>query len=286
MKIAAVQMDVGFGEVERNLASILQKYTEAHANGAALTIFPECALTGYGCDSLDEARQLAQPIPGPATEAVAASCRRMNSFVVMGMIEAAGERVFNAAVLIGPQGVVGTYRKIHLPYLGLDRFATHGDRPFAVHAASHVNVGMNICFDAGFPEAARCLTLLGADLVVLPTNWPSGAECMADFGINTRAMENNVYFAAVNRIGTERGFRFIGRSRICDPNGNTMAVAPADEAMVLYAEIDPSWARRKRIVRVPEKHIIDRLADRRPEMYGSITQPHQLPRPGRDGGIL
>ncbi len=130
-----------------------------------------------------------------------------------------GEKLFNTAVLVGPIGVIGSYRKVHLPYLGIDMFTSYGDRPFAVHNAGELKVGMNICYDAAFPEAARSLAIQGADLIALPTNWPPGAECTAASVINARAMENAIYFIAVNRVGTERGFDFIGRSKIVDPSG-------------------------------------------------------------------
>ena len=167
------------------------------------------------------------------------------------------------------------YRKIHLPFLGMDRFTTPGDRPFAVHEAAGMRIGMNICYDGGFPESARVMTLQGADLVVLPTNWPPGAECMAGCAVNTRAMENNIYYAACDRVGDERGFHFIGQSKICDPRGDTLAEAPHDREEIIYAQIDVAKARDKKIVRVPKLHEIDRVRDRRPEMYGEIvkTQP-------------
>ena len=87
-------------------------------------------------------------------------------------------------------------------------------------------------------------------------------------------MENGVYYLAVNRVGTERGFTFIGKSRICDPRGHVLAEAMHADEAILYAEIDPAKARNKHVIRVPGKHEIDRLADRRPEMYGILTQPH------------
>jgi predicted amidohydrolase len=131
---------------------------------------------------------------------------------------------------------------------------------------------MSICYDGAFPEPSRAMALDGADLIVLPTNWPPGAECTAEFVINTRAMENNVYYMAVNRVGVERGFRFIGKSKICGPNGDVLALANHEDETILYAEIDPAKARRKRIIRVPGKHEIDRFADRRPEMYGRLVE--------------
>jgi predicted amidohydrolase len=198
------------------------------------------------------------------------------------MLEKSGGDLFNVAVLIGPDGLIGCYRKVHLPYLGVDRFTTPGDRPFEVFEAAGVRIGMLICYDGGFPEAARVLSIRGADLIVLPTNWPPGGSYMAEFSINCRAMENGIYFAAVNRIGTENGFSFIGKSRICSPVGATINSIDDASPGILRTEIDPMIARTKRIVRVPGKHLIDRMADRRPEMYAAICEPHSLKRPGRD----
>ncbi len=282
MKIAGVQMDISLGEVEKNLGRILQYIKETRNAGAELTVFPECAVTGYCFENFEEAVKCAQPIPGPITNAVTDCCKELGGFVVLGMLELADDKIYNAAVLISSEGVVGSYRKIHLPYLGVDQLTTFGDRPFEVHKAGGVNIGMNICYDSSFPEAARILAIQGADLIALPTNWPPGAECVAANTLNTRAMENGVYYIAVNRVGTERGFSFIGRSRICDPSGNTLATSTGTEEEILYAEIDPEKARRKHIVRVPGLHEIDRMADRRPDMYFPLCEPHQLKRPGRE----
>src|SRR5215469_7251945 len=230
MKVAGVQMDVVFADRQANLARIVDRLRETARAGAQLTVFPECALPGYCFESIAEARPHAEPVPGPSTLRLAEICRELATYAVVGLLEVDGERLFNAAVLVGPEGVVAGYRKVHLPYLGVDRFTTPGDRPFAVHAAGEgaagARVGMSICYDAAFPEAARVLALEGADVIVLPTNWPPGAECTAEFVINTRAMENNVYYVAVNRVGNERGFRFIGHSKICDPRGRILAEAP------------------------------------------------------------
>jgi predicted amidohydrolase len=206
----------------------------------------------------------------------------LGGYVAFGMIESIGSNLFNASVLVGAQGVVASYRKVHLPYLGVDRFLDFGDRPFAVQEAAGVRFGLNICYDSGFPESSRVLALAGADLVILPTNWPNGAETLAEHAVAMRALENAIYYAAVNRVGDERGFRFIGRSRICDPTGKTLAVASATGEEIIYATIDVEKARKKTIVRVPGKHLVDRVADRRPELYGPLAEPHGLPRPGRD----
>ena len=281
MKIAVVQMDIKLGEVERNVSAMGDRLREAVANGAEFVIFPECAVTGYCFKDLDEARPYAQAIPGPATAAMTEYCRAANAFAVFGTIEVDGDNYFNAAVLTGPDGVIGSYRKVHLPFLGVDQHVNFGDRPFAVHQAGDLKVGLNICYDSAFPESSRALAIAGADLIALPTNWPPGAECVAENVIATRAMENAIYYAAANRVGTERGFRFIGMSRICAPNGSTLAVADGESEVILYADIDVEKARMKRVVREVGRHAIDRMADRRPEMYGLLLEPHNLERPGR-----
>src|SRR5919197_411440 len=173
-KIAGVQMDSRLGDKRRNLDVIRSRLREAAGQGARLVVFPECALTGYAFDSKEEAWPHAEPVPGPSTEALAVDCRELGVWAVVGMLEREGaDRLFNAAVLVGPAGVAASYRKIHLPFLGVDRFATPGDRPFAVHDLGGLRVGVTICYDGSFPEAARLLTVLGADLVALPTNWPT-----------------------------------------------------------------------------------------------------------------
>lgn len=293
MRIAVVQMDVRLGDVDRNLAVILDRLRESRKQGADLTIFPECALTGYCFENLVETRPFAQPVPGPATTTVAGVLAAQGGAAIVGMVEQASDvGIHNVAVLVTGKGVVATYRKIHLPHLGLDQFSSYGQQPFAVRELEFANsprsgtatlrVGMSICYDSAFPESIRILSLLGADLIALPTNFPTGAESMTDHVIRTRALENSVYFACCNRVGTERGFRFIGGSQIVDPAGQVLAKAGEMEETILIADIDPARARNKRVVRSPGKHAIDRLADRRPEMYGLLTEPHHLRRPRDD----
>src|SRR5205807_6904029 len=175
-KIAAVQTGCRLADVSHNLSRIQELIAAAAAGGARLAVFPECALSGYCYESKEEAWPVAEPVPGPSTLAVAETCRRLGVWAVFGLLERDGRgNLFNAAALVGPGGVAATYRKIHLPFLGVDRFTTPGDRPFAVHDLGGLRVGINICYDCSFPESARTVALLGADLVVLPTNWPPGA---------------------------------------------------------------------------------------------------------------
>jgi predicted amidohydrolase len=276
-RVAAVQMEPKLGQVAANLERILKRLAVAAAAGARLVVFPECALSGYGYSSRDEGLARAVTTDSCPVQQVVAACGQYECFCVFGMLERASDRMFNACVLAGPAGVIGTYRKVHLPFLGVDMFADPGDRPFAVHDAAGLKVGMHICYDGSFPETARVLTLLGADLLVLPTNWPTHSECAAEHMIPTRAMENTVYVMAINRVGDEGGFRFIGASSIVDPSGCVLARAGADSEEILLADIDPAAARRKRLVRVPGRHEINRIADRRPRFYENLVQPN-----GRD----
>lgn len=279
VKIAAAQIDVAIGDPEANLQLMEQTFADCRRQGAHLTIFPECALGGYCFNSLDEARAWAEPLPGRSVSRFTKVAEQTGGYVAYGLLESDGEQLYNACALVGPQGLIGSYRKVHLPYLGVDRYTTTGNRGFQVWDAGGLKVGMLICYDLAFPEASRVLALAGADLIVLPTNWPPGAQCTSDCVANARALENAVYLAAVNRVGQERGFEFIGRSRICDTNGHTMAFAPTAEPTILYAELNLERARNKHIVRVPKLHEINRFADRHPEFYSSILEPvrHQRP---------
>src|SRR5207237_1236159 len=144
-------------------------------------------LTGYAFASKEEALPFAESMPGPGSETIANECRALGVWCVFGLLEQHGSDLFNACALVGPHGVAACYRKIHLPFLGVDRFTTRGDRPFAVHELGDLRIGINICYDGSFPEAARVLTLLGADLVVLPTNWPIGAATTARYLVPARA---------------------------------------------------------------------------------------------------
>ncbi len=273
-KIAGVQMDCSHGDWAHNIEAVRAGLRDAAAHGAKLVTFPECILTGYAFDSKEEAWPHAEPMPGRSVEVLAPDCRKLGVWAVVGGLERVEETrdLFNVAMLIGPEGLRAVYRKVHLPFLGVDRFTTPGDRPFEVHDLGGLRVGITICYDGSFPEAARVLMLRGADLVVLPTNWPPGAISTVKYLVQARALENHIYYAAVNRVGAERGFPFIGQSRIVDVSGEVLA-AGGDGPEILYAEIRPERARAKHIVKIPGAYELHRTADRRPEMYGPLCEP-------------
>jgi predicted amidohydrolase len=270
--VAAVQMEPKFAAPEENLAAILNWAEEASKCGAQLVVFPECALTGYCFESREEAMAVAEPVDGKSVRELSHWCKSRNCWLVVGTLERGGERLYNAALLIAPDGLQAVYRKIHLPCLGVDRFVDPGDLPFQVHSTPVGRIGLHICYDAVFPEAARVMALDGADILCLPTNWPEGARPVAELVPRVRALENRVYFIAANRIGEEGGFKFIGMSQIADPFGNWLAIASEPKETLLVSEIDLTEARRKRIVFVPGRYEVDRIGDRRPEFYRTICR--------------
>lgn len=272
VKVAAVQMDIAIFEKEHNLSRLLEFLRAAAQAGAQLIVFPECALPGYCFASLEEALPLTETVPGPSTERIAEECRQLSVWTVVGMLERDGDAVFNAAVLMGPEGVIGCYRKIHLPCLGVDRFVTPGDRPFQVYETPVGRIGVNICYDAAFPESSRVMALEGADVIVLPTNWPDKALRMPRYVIPTRAFENRVNYVACNRVGTERHTPFLGHSIIADFQGDVVSEGSPDREEVIYAELDMMGARDKRIVFVPGEYEMERFKDRRPTYYQRIAE--------------
>ena len=266
VRVAAVQMEPRLGDPEQNVNRCAEAARIAAAEGSALAIFPECALTGYCVSSLDEARSAALPREGSAIRTLEKIALETRVHLVVGYLEHTESGVANAVSVIGPSGVLAHYRKTHLPFLGADRFTEPGTQPFQVYEAAGLRLGLLICYDASFPEASRLLALAGAEFLVLPTNWPEEAEEKASWLPNTRAYENVVYFAAVNRVGEENGFRFHGRSRVCDPTGRTIIQGPSDLEAILVFDVDPSHARQKRIVR-REGYWVDRISQRREDLY-------------------
>jgi predicted amidohydrolase len=270
--VAGIQFDPKIGLVRENRVRILSLIDEVAGQGAQLAVFPECALSGYVFDDLDEARQASERVPGPSTDAIVATCNQLGVYAVVGMLEEMGDAIYNSAVLCGPEGFVGVYRKTHLPFLGVDKMTALGPDSYRVYETGIGRIGMLICYDLRFPEAARCLALEGADMIALPTNWPQGADASPDFVAQTRAMENRVFLVAVNRAGEERGAVFIGKSQIVDPAGRRLAMADTTDETIITATFDPTLARQKRLVIQPGVFEIDTVGDRRPELYRRIVQ--------------
>ena len=251
-RAAAVQMDPLLGNLAHNTATIVSGIAAAASAGATLVVFPECALTGYVVHNLHRAREVSARLNDASLDPFIKAFRNSNLYAIIGTLEldAYTGNVYNSAWIVGPKGFAAAYHKTYLPVLGVDRFVTRGDA-LPVFEFPFGRVGILICYDLRFPEAARILALAGADLIAVPTNWPEGAESSPDFLTRARAWENRVYLLACNRVGVEEGVRFIGRSQIVSPAGEFLASADSDNPMMLIAEIDPIQARRKRLVIKP-----------------------------------
>ena len=193
--------------------------------------------------------------------------------VVCGLLERVGDDIYNAAVLVGPDGVIGSYRKTHLPFLGVDRFTVPGD-VLPVFDTPLGRVGLEICYDLRFPEVTRTLALAGADIVAHPTAFPVAARIQTELITVARAAENRIFLLTANRVGKERNGEFCGWSQIVDPYGVRLAEAGAVEETLLSRDIDVEQARNKDYV-IPGEYELYLFGDRRPELYGALVAERQ-----------
>ena len=270
MRVAVAQMEPKLAEKERNLDACFARLEEAAAAGAELLVLPEMAVPGYMFDSAEEAMPYAEEIPGPSTEAFERECARLGMHAVCGLLERDGDTLHNSAILVGPDGLIGSYRKTHLPFLGVDRFVVPGDE-LNVYDTPLGRIGVIICYDLRFPEVTRTLALKGADIVCLPTNFPMAAKVQTELITVARAAENRVYLVTANRVGKERTGEFCGWSQIVDPYGKRLAEAGETEEALLVADVDVEKARDKDYV-VPGEYELYLFGHRRPELYGALVE--------------
>ncbi len=270
LKVAAVQIAPVLGNTRANVDDCLHRLHECADGGVELVVFPECCLTGYAYDSRDDVHRVAEEVSGDAVQAVVAACRQRGVGAVVGFLERDGDRIYNSIALIEADRDITIYRKTHLPLLGGDRFTCAGEQPFTVVETRWGRVGLLVCYDMRFPEPARVLALLGAQVIVQPTNLPRGGEAHADFILRTRACENRVWVVSANRVGEDAGFAFIGRSQIIAPTGEVLVEASKTQEEVITATIDPALASQKDLVMVPGAYEMHLLNHRRPELYSPI----------------
>jgi len=278
VRVASVQCNVVFGDPRANASFAVSKLRELAARGVQLAVFPEAFLTGYAVSDEAEARRIAIDVRGnepdtvdvahPSVYAIQAVCREVGLHAVVGFAGTDGTDLYSGAILFEPNGRMRRYVKTHLPELGFDKYVVRGSR-LPVFDTAIGKIGVLICYDVRFPEASRVLALDGADIIALPTNWPSGAEVSPTFMAPARAAENRLFVVTCNRVGVENGFRFIGRSAIHDITGIALASAGEDET-TLVADIDVSRAKQKRTVVIPGKYETDTFVTRYPEIYGRI----------------
>lgn len=271
LRVTVVQNAPRLGDVEGNLAACVSKLERASAAGSELVVFPECALSGYMLSDEQSARKCADRIPGKTTEALGAACQRMDLYCVVGMLETEGSTLYNTAVLIGPEGVIGRYRKSHIACIGVDRFTSPGSESYEVFDAPIGRIGLQICYDWRFPEITRVLALEGAEMVIHPTNSPVPAREIAEYITRARAAENAIFFVTANRCGSESGTAFFGWSQIVDPLGRRVAEAGAEETLIT-ADLDLRLARDKIIEPQHGGYHVALFEDRRPELYSRLVK--------------
>lgn len=253
LKLACLQFEPRFGELADNRARSIVMIERAADAGARIVVLPELAISGYMFDSRAEAFALAEPIPdGPSTVAWAEVAARRKLFLVAGIAEREGDRLYNSAVVIGPDGVLGVYRKLHL-WADENLWFEAGNLGLPVFATPHGRIGVAICYDGWFPEVFRLAAVEGADLVCVPTNWvpipgqAEGRQPMANILHMAAAHSNSMIIACAARVGTERSQPFVGHSLIVGHTGWPVAgPASGDSEEIVLAEIDLSAARRAR----------------------------------------
>jgi 5-aminopentanamidase len=272
MVVGVAQTRPALGDLERNLERCEATLEGAAAAGCSLVVLPECALSGYMFERPEDAVRAADEVPGASTEALVRACRRHGLHAVVGLLEREGDLLRNTAVLAGPDGIVGRYRKGHLPDLGVDRFVTPGDGPYEPFETPLGRIGIEICYELRFPEVARAYALAGADVIAHPTNWPSTVTSVADFVTRARAYENHVFLLTADRVGREGWAEFGGWSQIVDPGGRRVAQAQEGEEGLVTAEIDVREARVKDLAPEPGRYEIHLFDDRRPELYGALVE--------------
>ncbi len=280
IRIACIQMEPRVGRKKANVAKSLEMIAVAAKKGASLVVLPELANSGYVFETREEAFDLAEEIPaGSTTQAWCASAAEHGLYIVAGIAERDGSQLYNSAVVIGPQGYIGTFRKVHL-WNAESLFFEPGNLGFPVFHTPIGRIGAMICYDGWFPEGHRLLALQGADLICIPTNWvpipgqDNKREAMANILCMAAAHSNSVFIAAADRVGRERGQPFIGQSVIVSYTGWPLAgPASAKDEEIIYADANLSDARRSRNWNEYNQVLRDRRSDVYDEMLGAGIKP-------------
>jgi len=267
VKVAAVQIEPRLDEEDRILEKASDCLKSAAEEGASLVVFPELSLTGL-------MRTTSETVPGPSTGALAAKAKDYGVYVVVGLLEKYKRKFYNTAVLIGPDGIIGRYRKIHPWYPSEHNVPIEpGNLGYPIFTTNIGRIGMMICYDAWFPEPARVLALRGAEIIAVPTH--TGLHSMFDYILKTRALENHVWMIGANGVASleEKGiaWRIVGRSQIVSISGEVLAEASSEKEEIIYAKIDAKAATsNKQLLPGAEWEKSDLFWARKPETYGII----------------
>ncbi len=263
MRVGYYQFRPLFGKVEQNVKKVINALQEVKAD---LIVLPELAFTGYHFQNKNELKSLAEdPIKSSTVAALVKLCRENSFHLVTGFAEKNRDKIFNSALLIGPNGIEHTYRKLHL-FSEEKNIFDAGDIPLQVNIIKDVKVGMLICFDWVFPEAMRSLTLQGAEVIAHPSNL---VLTFCQEAMITRCLENRVFAITTNRFGADKRphgeVKFTGNSQIVAPGGVLIKRAASQRESLLVTDIDPSQSHDKNITALN-----DLIEDRRPEYYQDL----------------
>ncbi|HEY4675278.1 MAG TPA: carbon-nitrogen hydrolase family protein [Candidatus Bathyarchaeia archaeon] len=267
-KIALAQMSSERENKKENIRKMEKIVAKAKKQGADLAVFPELALTGYVIR--DQIYDLAETIPGPSTKTIEGIARKNNMHIVFGMpelSEKAEATVYDTAVLVSPEGVVGKYRKLHLPTHSVfeeKRYFRPGYEAVALDTELG-KIGLIICYDIFFPEISRLTRLEGAKLIVCISASPSVRRGFFEVLTVARAMENTVFLAYVNLVGVEDGLQFWGGSRLVGPQGKVLAQAKYDKEDIVICEVNYSDMRSV-------EPFVPTLKDLRPELFDELKK--------------
>ena len=268
LKIALAQISCKRADKTSNIEKMKAYAEKAKKEGAELVIFPELSLTDYLVRDL--IYELAEPIPGPSVEKMTEIAKQNKIYIVFGMPEMSKKAesvIYNTAVLVGPEGYIGKYRKMHLPTHSVfeeKRYFRQGyETP--VFETKIGRIGLMICYDVFFPEVSRALKLNGAQLIVCISASPAVRRKFFEILTAARAIENNVFLAYVNLVGIEDGLQFWGGSRIISPSGSIIAKAKYDEEDLVVGEIDFKDVRHVAA-------FVPTIRDLRPELYEQLKR--------------
>jgi len=248
LSLLLAQTGPKLGNKERNLKQIAEQASRARKKNVDLMIFPELHLTGY--TMRDEVFHLAESIPGPSTRKVESMAKEHGVHIIFGMPEESDVKgvIHNTAVFVGPKGLIGRYRKIHLPTHSVfeERRYYRPGQEAPVFKTALGTIGLSICYDLYFPELTRLQALQGAQLIVCTSASPGLRRRFFEGFCLSRAMENAVYLAYVNRVGIEEGLQFWGGSRVIAPNGSVLAQCKYDVEEFQICKVDLDEVSRAR----------------------------------------
>lgn len=280
--VACCQIEPRVGFKDENLEKTLRFIEEAVKRGAQIVVLPELANTGYVFETRKEAFWLSEPVPeGQTTRLWEEVAKEHGIYIAVGITERDGKSLYNTEVLLGPEGYIGKYRKLHL-WNREKLFFEPGDLGLPVFNTEVGRLALMVCYDLWFPEVARIYAIQGADLILNSTNWVAGREVQPDNDKITPAVcvaqsnMNAVFIAAADRIGMERDQPFLGQSLVTDPRGLILAgPASRDQEEIIIADCNLMDTRRAKN-RSRLNHVI---TDRRTDIYDILLGYDALPFP-------